>query len=130
MIRRVGRDEGYVDKWVVYGRVNGKQLFSACELTVLPGRTATIKDPGAYGLIVVQGSGTIGKLAVDSPNFIRYGEVTQDEVFVTAKRAGEGVAFKNTGSEPFVSLRYFGPDTHADLPNVGDHLKVAEGLNR
>ena len=56
---------------------------------VEPGRSATIKDPGAYGLIVVQGSGTIGNLAVDSPNFIRYGEVTQDEVFVTAKRAGK-----------------------------------------
>ncbi len=75
----------------------------------------------------MQGSGTIGKLAVDSPNFIRYGEVTQDEVFVTAKRAGEGVTFQNTGSEPFVSLRYFGPDTHPDLPNVGDHMKVKKG---
>jgi len=33
------------------------------------------------------------------------------------------VTFKNTGSEHFVSLRYFGPDTHSDLPSVGDHLK-------
>ena len=124
IVRRTGTDEGYVDKWVVYGRVEGKQLFSACELTVQPGRSATIKDPGAYGLIVVQGSGTIGKLAVDSPNFIRFGEITQDEVFVTAKKAGEGVTFTNTGSEPFVSLRYFGPDAHPDLPNVGDHRKA------
>ncbi|HZW34925.1 MAG TPA: hypothetical protein VFF52_29650 [Isosphaeraceae bacterium] len=123
ILRSGGKEAGYVDKWVVYGRVNGQQLFSACELTIEPARSATLTDPGAYGLIVVQGSGTIGKLAVDSPNFIRYGEVTQDEVFVTAKRAGEGVTFQNTGSEPFVSLRYFGPDTHADLPNVGDHLK-------
>ncbi len=114
---------GFVDKWIVYGTVDGKQLFSACELTVEPGRSVTLKDPGAYGLIVVQGSGSIGKLTVDSPNFIRFGEVTQDEVFVTAKRAAEGVSFHNTGSEPFVSLRYFGPDTHADLPKVGDHAK-------
>jgi hypothetical protein len=123
LVRSGGKKAGYVDKWIVYGTVNGKQLFSACELTVQPGGSATIKDPGASGLIVVQGSGTVGKLAVDSPNFIRFGEVTQDEVFVTAKRAGEGVTFKNTGSEPFVSLRYFGPDTHSDLPKVGDHLK-------
>jgi hypothetical protein len=123
-IARSGSEaEGFVDRWIVYGTVDGKQLFSACELTVLPGRSTTIKDPGAYGLIVVQGSGTIGALDVDSPNFIRFGEVTKDEVFVTAKRAGEGVAFKNTGSEPFVSLRYFGPDTHGNLPAVGDHLK-------
>src|SRR5947207_11751084 len=110
IVRSGGKGAGYVDRWIVYGRVNGKQLFSACELTVAPGSSATLKDPGASGLIVVQGSGTIGKLTVDSPNFIRYGEVTQDEVFVTAQRAGEGVAFKNTGSEPFVSLRYFGPE--------------------
>ena len=70
---------------------------------------------------MVQGCGEIGQLAVDSPNYIRFGEMTADEVFVTAKRAGEGVTFKNTGTEPFVSLRYFGPDTHPDLPKVGDY---------
>jgi hypothetical protein len=119
VVRSGGEAEGYVDKWVVYGTVAGRQLFSACELTVLPGRSATIKDPGASGLIVMQGCGTIGKLDVDSPNYIRFGEMTKDEVFITAKRAQEGVTFKNTGSEPFVSLRYFGPDTHKDLPKMG-----------
>jgi hypothetical protein len=112
-----------VDKWIVYGTVNGKQLFSARELTVLPGGSVTIKDDGAYGLIVVQGSGTIGKLDMDSPNYIRFGEMTKDEVFVTAKRAAAGVEFKNTGAEPFVSLRYYGPDVHKKLPKVGDHAK-------
>ena len=67
--------------------VDGKQLFSACELTVEPGRSITIKDPGAYGLIVVQGSGLIGKLAVDSPNFIRFGEMT----------AGRGLRHRQAG---------------------------------
>lgn len=114
---------GYVDKWIVYGRVDGQQLFSARELTVHAGQSATIKDDGAYGLIVVQGRGTIGKLDVDCPVFIRYGEMTKDEVFVTAKRAGEGVTFQNTGTEPFVSLRYYGPDVHKTLPSVGDHMK-------
>lgn len=71
----------------------------------------------------MQGSGTIGKVAVDSPNYIRYGEITKDEVFVTAKRAAAGVSFTNGGSEPFVSLRYFGPDVHKTLPDVGDHAK-------
>ena len=89
-----------------------------------PGGSATIKDDGAYGLIVTQGSGTIGKLDVDSPNFIRFGEMTKDEVFVTEKRAKEGVTFKNTGTEPFVSLRYFGPDVHQSVPSVGDYLKA------
>ena len=116
-------DEGYVDKWVVYGTVDGKQLFSARELTILPGRSVTIKDDGAYGLTVVQGSGTIGAVTVDCPVYIRYGEMTHDEVFVTATRAAAGVAFKNTGAEPFVSLRYYGPDVHKNLPKIGDYRK-------
>ena len=88
----------------------------------LPGRSVTIKDDGAYGLIVTQGRGTIGKLDVDCPVYIRFGEVTRDEVFVADRRAKEGVTFKNNGTEPFVSLRYFGPDVHASLPEVGDYL--------
>lgn len=47
--------------------------------------------------------------------------MTRDEVFVADERAKAGVAFKNTGTEPFVSLRYYGPDVHHDLPKVGDH---------
>ena len=89
----------------------------------MPGRSVTITDPGASGLIVVQGCGTIGTLDVDSPNFIRFGEITKDEVFISAKKAAEGVLFKNIGAEPFVSLRYFGPDVHQSLPAVGDHMK-------
>src|SRR5262249_35502105 len=86
--------EGYVDQWIVYGRVDGKQLFSARELTVAPGGSVTIKDDGAYGLIVTQGRGAIGGLDVDCPVYIRFGETTRDEVFVTEARARQGVAFK------------------------------------
>lgn len=119
VVRTGGDGRGYVDKWIVYGTVNGQQLFSACELTIEPGYSTKVTDPGAYGLIVVQGSGMIGTLDVDSPNFIRFGEITKDEVFVTARKAADGVTFTNNGSEPFVSLRYFGPDTHKDLPKMG-----------
>ncbi len=51
--------------------------------------------------------------------------MTKDEVFVTAKRAGDGRRRSRTPArEPFVSLRYFGPDVHKDVPKVGDHAKV------
>ncbi|WP_422931011.1 hypothetical protein [Singulisphaera sp. PoT] len=115
--------EGFLDKWIVYGKVDGKDLFTARELTVLPGKSVTIKDQGAYGLVLTQGRGTIGKLDVDCPVFIRFGEMTKDEVFVTDKRAKEGVTFTNTGTEPFVSLRYFGPDIHPNAPAIGDYRK-------
>ena len=81
----------------------------------------TIKDNGAYGLIAVQGSGRIGKLALQTPAMIRFGELTEDEVFVTHDAARGGVVFENTGNEPLVTLRYFGPDTNPQAPKVGDH---------
>jgi hypothetical protein len=115
--------EGYVDRWVVYGKFAGKQLFTAKELTVNPGAKCTIKDGGAYGWITVQGEGRIGKLRLQTPAMIRFGQMTDDEVFVSAKAAKEGVVIENTGSEPLVSLRYFGPDAQPSAPNVGDHKK-------
>lgn len=115
--------EGYVDKWIVYGKVDGEQLFTAKELTVQPGASCTIKDGGAYGWITVQGEGSIGKLRLQTPAMIRFGQMTEDEVFVSAKAAQEGVKVTNTGSEPLVSLRYFGPEANPGAPAVGDYRK-------
>jgi hypothetical protein len=114
---------GYVDRWIVYGKVHGEELFSAKELTVQPGVKAAIKDNGAYGLIAVQGSGRIGKLALQTPAMIRFGELTEDEVFVSHEAARQGVVFENNGSEPLVTLRYFGPGTNPQAPNIGDYKK-------
>jgi hypothetical protein len=113
--------EGYVDRWIVYGKVDGEQLFTAKELTIDPGVKVTIKDNGAYGLIAVQGFGRIGKLPLRTPAMIRFGELTEDEVFVSHDAARGGVVFENTGLEPLVALRYFGPDTNPDAPSVGAH---------
>lgn len=112
--------EGYVDRWIVYGRVDGEQRFSAKELTIDPGCKATIKDNGAYGLIVTQGFGKIGALPLDCPSLIRYGQLTEDEVFVSAAAAKEGVVFENhSDKDPLVTLRYFGPEVNPDAPEMG-----------
>jgi hypothetical protein len=111
---------GYVDKWIVYGRVDGAQLFSAKELTLEPGAKCTLKDPGSSGWITVQGKGKMGKLNLQTPAMIRFGQETEDEVFISAEAATRGVTIENTGSEPLVGLRYFGPDVHTKVPNVGD----------
>ncbi len=123
IVDKGGEKDGYVDKWIVYGKVDGKELFSAKELTVQPGHKATIKDNGATGIIAVQGSGRIGKTAIDTPVFIRYGQMTADEVFVTHKRAREGYEVENTGAEPLVLLRYFGPDTNPNAPKIGSYAR-------
>ncbi len=77
----------------------------------------TIKDNGAYGLIVVQGEGKMNKLRLNCPKLIRFHELTEDEVFVHRKAAKAGVTFENTSAtEPLVVLRYFGPEVNPDAP--------------
>jgi hypothetical protein len=115
---------GYVDRWIVYGKVDGQELFSAKELTINAGVTAAIKDNGASGLIAVQGTGRIGKLDLQTPVMIRFGELTEDEVFISYEAARQGVKITNTGTEPLVTLRYFGPDTNPHAPQVGDHKRL------
>jgi hypothetical protein len=111
------RKEGYLDKWIVYGRFEGKQLFTAKELTIRPGVKCTVMDNGAYGLTVVQGKGRMNRLDLDCPQLIRFTELTQDEVFCTESAAKAGVLFENTSPvEDLVMLRYFGPEVNPNAP--------------
>ena len=98
--------EGYCDKWICYK----SDAFSAKELTVLPGKTVTINDGGCYGFIMMQGHGTINGLKIDTPSIIRFGQLTNDEYFVSEKTAQEGVTIVNESeSDPVVMLKHFGP---------------------
>jgi len=97
---------GCREQWVCYGT----PWYSAKELTVFPGRTATVTDAAAYGLILTQGHGTIGRHHVSTPSMIRFGEMTEDELFVTADVASRGVRIENlSAAEPLVMLKHFGP---------------------
>jgi hypothetical protein len=109
-------DKGYEEKWVVYGKVNNMEVFSAKELTIYSGTKVTVKDSGAYGFITVQGHGKINEIDFESPNMIRFGDITKDEFFVPYPTAIKGVAIENTGSEPLVMLKFFGPDNNSDMP--------------
>ncbi|QDU88034.1 hypothetical protein Pla175_14040 [Pirellulimonas nuda] len=113
--------DGWRDDWVVYGTVDGAQLFSSKRLTLEPGAKCVLRDPGASGWITVQGKGRMGKLALQTPTMIRFGAETEDEVFITHEAAGRGVEIENTGSEPLEGLRYFGPDTFDSVPAVGSY---------
>ncbi len=112
---------GWCDRWIVYGTVDGEQLFTARELTVDPGGKCTLNDPGASSWITVQGKGRLGSLDLQTPVIMRYGELSEDEVFISHHAAVAGVEVENNGSEPLVGLRYFGPNTWDDLPPVGAH---------
>jgi len=114
------RKQGFVDRWIVYGRIKNEQLFTAKELTVEPGQKCTVTDNGAYGLIVVQGKGRMNNLNLDCPKMIRFHELTEDEVFCTDAAAKVGVTFENTSeTEPLVMLRYFGPEVNPQAPDMG-----------
>ncbi len=97
---------GYSEKWVVYSTPH----YSAKELTVFPGRSVLVKDAAAYGMIVVQGWGSVGKTEVETPSLIRFGEMTKDELFVSAGAAKNGVMVTNrSDKENLVMLKHFGP---------------------
>jgi len=99
-------DAGYSEKWIVYST----GYYSAKELTVFPGRSVTLRDAAAYGAILVEGHGSVGKVEVETPSVIRYGQMTQDELFVTAAAANRGVTVTNrSDKEDLVMLKHFGP---------------------
>lgn len=113
------KGKGYIERWVVYGKVNGKEVFSAKELTIYSGTKVSIKDTGAYGFITVQGHGKINGINFESPNMIRFGDITHDEFFVPYPTAIKGVTIENTGQEPLVMLKHFGPDCNPGMPDKG-----------
>lgn len=115
-------DEAHTDCWIVYGRIDDKQYFSAKELTVRPGGSVTIKDNGASSITVTQGCGQINEMPLDCPRLIRFHDLTQDEVFVSAAAAATGYTVKNTSpTEDLVLLRYFGPEVNPAAPAIGTY---------
>ena len=114
---------GYTDRWIVYGRIDGQQLFTAKELTVEPGAKCTIKDGGAYGLITVQGKGRINNLELDCPKLIRFHELTRDEVTqmvdmmmkrLTSQLEGQGLGIELTqAAKELLARRGYDPQLGA-----------------
>lgn len=106
--------QGYLDEWIVYN----SEWFSAKRLTIQPGHRVTISDPAAYGLICVQGHGRFGKFPIAAPTLIRFGQMTEDEFFVTVEAAQNGVTITNESTtEPLVILKHFNPG-HPEMPNL------------
>jgi hypothetical protein len=111
--RPAGEGDGYSETWIVYG----SEYFSAKELTVAPGRTVTVRDKGAYGMITTQGYGRFGPHPISAPTMIRFGQMTEDEFFVTASAAAQGVTITNlSATEPLVMIKHFNPG-NPDMPS-------------
>jgi hypothetical protein len=107
-------NKSYTEKWVSYAN----EYFGAKELTVEPGQTATVKDGAAYGLICVQGHGTLNKWEIEAPTLLRFGQQSTDEFFVSEPTAKAGVTLVNKSRvEPLVILKHFGPN-HPEMPKT------------
>jgi hypothetical protein len=115
-------DESSREDWVVY-RSDG---FSATRLTVMPGETTTVVDSAAYGTICVQGRGRFGQWSVEAPTMIRFGQVPDDEFFVSEQSAIDGVTIVNESkTDELVLLKHFGPG-NPDRPLIS--AQTAGGL--
>jgi hypothetical protein len=101
------KQAGYFENWICYK----SEAFSAKELMVFPGADVVIKDEAAYGMIMMQGHGTMGVWDIETPSLIRFGQLTRDEFFVSEQAALEGVRiFNPSKTDPIVMLKHFGPE--------------------
>ncbi len=104
--------EGYLEEWICY---KCKEV-SAKRLTVHPGQNVTIKDQAPYGIICIQGHGKFGPWNMESPALIRYGELTNDEFFVTEAAAKKGVTIVNASDcDDLVILKHFAENPELPL---------------
>jgi len=100
------KKQGYEEYFIQYK----SDFFGAKELTIHPGQSVTIREDAAYGLVVIQGQGTFGGLDIESPALIRFGQMTNDELFVTVQAAQEGIEISNQSDrDNLVMLKHFGP---------------------
>ena len=94
----------HAESWIVYGN----PYIAAKELVVHPGQTAVIRDETAYGCIIIQGWGQLQNIDCAAATMLRFGQMSQDEFFVSAERAKEGLVITNRSScEPLVMLKHF-----------------------
>jgi hypothetical protein len=100
----IRKDDTCCEEWICYRA----QIPCAKRLIVYPGRTALVTDKAAYGMILLQGYGTMGRWEIATPTLIRYGALTNDEFFVTEDAARAGVTIVNRSkTESIVMLKHF-----------------------
>jgi hypothetical protein len=101
------KELGYIENWICYR----SDAFSAKELTVLPGASVVIRDAAAYGMIMMQGHGKMNGWEIETLALIRFGQLTQDEYFISEQAAMKGVKIINySKTDPIVMLKHFGPE--------------------
>jgi len=118
---RERQGDGAKEEWIYYGGDNPK--FTGTKVTVNPGKKFVTQDKGAYSVFVWDGEGTFGGLPIKG-TADRIGDHTQDELLVTYGRAARPLEIKNTGKQPLMLIKFFGPDINREgLPRVKAYIK-------
>jgi hypothetical protein len=109
------------EEWIYYGGEDPK--FTGTKVMVEAGKTFVCEDKGIYNVLVWDGEGTFGGLPIKGTAG-RVGDHKQNELLVTFDRAIRPLEIKNTGSEPLMLIKFFGPDINREgLPLVKAYRK-------
>jgi hypothetical protein len=101
--------DGVEEAWVFYG----SSKFCGKRLTLQPGATVSLTEPGVHSVFVWSGDGTFAGQQV------RGGDHDLDELVVSHDAAIRPHDVRSTGVEPLVLFSLFGPDLHHDVPATG-----------
>jgi hypothetical protein len=101
--------EGVEESWVFYG----SPKFCGKRLTLQPGATASLVEPGVYSVFAWSGEGAFAGLEV------RGQDHDLDELVVSHEVAVRPHQVQCTGARPLVLFSLFGPDLHGEVPGAG-----------
>jgi hypothetical protein len=110
---KVFRDEGAANEaWIFFG----SPKFCGKRLIVQPGASYRARENGVFSLLVWRGEGEIGGVRVVAQSF------DLDELLVVHERAVGDLEYINTGIEPLVVIKVFGPDLCPEAPSLPSRL--------
>jgi hypothetical protein len=96
------------ESWIFYNTTK----YAGKRVTVPPGATHVLREPGVYSAFAWTGHGSHAGLE------IRGGEPGLDELVVSHEAATRDHEIVNTGSEDLVVFTFFGPGIQDDVPMI------------
>jgi hypothetical protein len=100
--------DGVEESWVFYG----SPKFCGKRLTLQPGTSVSLTEPGVYSVFVWSGEGAV------AGHQVRGGDHDLDELVVSHATAVRPHEVRCIGSEPLVLFSLFGPDLHTGVPEL------------
>jgi hypothetical protein len=99
-------DDGVEECWVFFGSAK----FCGKRLTLQPGSSVTVTEPGVHSVFVWSGAGTF------AGHDVRGGDHALDELMISRDAAIAPHEVRCIGNEPLVVFTLFGPDLQTGVP--------------